>query len=183
LDARIRGQRAKQAGDAFEKLVENQLTVLRQIGMVAFWTHTGPTFLRRGKFFAPIAAGVADYSGFFCGGLAFALEAKSTKKGRYPRSDISPQQQAHLDACARAKGLALLALQFRDEQAGLMREFLVPWADAPWERARSAESLTAAGLAGWEARRPRIFDPFVWACDSCGAVHMRNEDRCEACRR
>ena len=95
-----------------------------------------------------VAKGVADYVGTLCDkGRALALEAKSTSALRLSRKVVSAKQALHLDAVSRVGGLALLLVEFRSE--GRTRHFAVPWADVPWTKLRSADSVCELDLAAW----------------------------------
>lgn len=146
-----RGAEARAAGRAFEKKVEARLEALRERHdpAVACWEHNEPRMAGWGKRPFVIGAAVADYTGVLVGGLAFALEAKSVKDGRFERNAISATQQTHLTRVARAGGVALLYLEFRDEEAGRYPSYTVPWDIAPWQVLRSAQTLEAHLVEEW----------------------------------
>lgn len=172
LASRLQGIKAQAAGARFEDIVEHRLDALEHDGIVAHWTHNQPAFKRIGeRRFVPVEAGDADYTGMFTGGLYWALEAKSSTDPRFPLERIEMTQILHLDNVARSGGLAFLALQFR--VAGRARDFLIPWSSVPWKTARTAQAVYLEDLADWEvpAYAPNFFDPFVWSCSSCLAVH------------
>ena len=160
------GARAKAAGGAWEGFVEGQNEMAIRLGLLACVEHTRPPMIVRGGKAIYTAASVADYIGTLAAGtflvdpqhlldrrvgsgLSLALEAKSCADARFYRQHISPGQQAHLAAVSRAGGLALLLVEFREEKAALwtIRRFAGRWDALPWERARTAETLTAAGMA------------------------------------
>lgn len=175
--ARARGAAqsyAVAAGKQFEvNCVGLQLEGLRQRGVIAHLQHAEPTYrMQRGHLVA-VAQGGADWSGLFAGGgLAFAIEVKSTQDTRYRRNQLHDGQIAHMDAAANAGALALLAIEFRSQEkfAGDSlrppRRFVVPWRRIPWQRAVSAESITADALeaAGWAMvgqAECGMLDPFI----------------------
>lgn len=133
-------------GRAFEEAAENKLTVLKQIGIVAWWEHQHPEMFRRNGMWMKGAASGADFSGVLRGGRAFALEVKSVgpDEERDPvlirEKAISPKQLEHLDAVAAAGGLAVLAVQFRHELAPWLVA-VVQWTRVPWEQARVRSHL------------------------------------------
>lgn len=192
---RVAGARAVDAGKAFEKKIRSEIEIAKHAGLVAWYQHAEPAFRliwKRGRDgrptreFMPCAAGFADYSGILCGGLAFAVEVKATKDPRFARSKISPAQQAHLDATAAAGGLALLALQLRDHDAGTVLELVMPWREVPWVVKRSAETLGADDptITHWRidnTPRPGALGRFLWRCSRCGraaAVSMCSHSCC-----
>lgn len=164
------GRVAAKAGRAFEERIEEALDLLLQQHIVEHWHHTQPGYrmIGRGRFM-PVAAGVADFSAVLRGGLALAIEAKAENSRRFARARVSELQQAHLAAVHRAGGIALLAVQLRDDEAGRRDVFIAPWATAPWEVARSAETLTAAGLAPYRVEGEAIdLSEFYERCAECG---------------
>jgi len=173
----IRGARAQAAGEAFEELVEGLLKAATQTGLVADWEHTQPLFRRLGAGrFAPVAAGRADYSGMLVGGLAFALECKSTKEARFYRRQLPPRQVAHLDATLRGGGLALLAVEFRE--AIHVHRFAIPWGAIPWARALSADSIRASALEIHRLRYPWLLEPHLARCEACGRASALGRHTC-----
>src|SRR5258706_13247625 len=97
--------------------------------------------------------GIADRIGTFEGGRSFAAEAKSTSEGILYRSEVKPKQQEHLNAVAKAGGLALLLIEFRMDMSPYWVRFAVPWLDTPWEIKRSAESVSPLMLVNWSVSR------------------------------
>lgn len=188
LNRRAGGSRAARVGREFENRIQSQLAIARANRLVEHFVHTEPAFAMRkrknaeDRGFAPIAPGVADFSGHLFGGLALAIEAKSESGRRFNISRISDNQIAHLNATARG-GLSLLALEFRDMDRGLCEEYVVPWREAPWEVAVSARTLTAAGLerGGWRAQRPHVFARFLVVCPECCMVWPRYRARVCSC--
>jgi hypothetical protein len=98
------------------------------------------------------------------------MEAKSENTRRFKRGRISEEQEKHLDACARGGGLAILTVQFRDDDKGLAWWFVIPWRQVPWEVAISAQSLTMDTLAPFQAREDRLLDASIVVCKGCGMV-------------
>ena len=152
---------ARDTGAAFEAWVDVQHEFALRLGLLACVEHTRPPAIIRNGRMIYTAASVADWIGTLGRassrpGVSLAVEAKSTTHGRLPRDRIAPLQAAHLDVVSRAGGLALLLVEFRSEKAALwtVTRFACPWLAVPWERARTAESVTAAALAGWEVAVP-----------------------------
>lgn len=142
------GRAKKQAGQLFEAWLDWQHAHAIALGYLAHVQRNEPgTRMVRGKVIYTAKAGT-DYSGTLAStGKSFAAEAKSIKGSRLARSLIAPQQQAHLSAVAKAGGLALLLVEFRDgcERA----RFAAPWMEIPWQRLRTAESVDARALKAW----------------------------------
>lgn len=150
------GRKKQQAGSNFEAWVEVQHEKAILLGILAHVEKTEPhAKVVKGKL-QFLEKGVADYVGVLCrdearghaGGRYLATEAKSTADKRLYKSVVSKKQRDHLNAVARAGGLALLVAEFRETGAPSSR-FAVPWLDVPWAVAESAESVTADGLAGY----------------------------------
>lgn len=174
--------RAVEAGKSFEEVIEGHLSTAASNRLVDQWKHNEPHFVRAGfKRFVPAEAGIADYSGVLFGGIAFGLEVKSTAGDRFAKASVSESQQTHLDALARAGALALLALQFRNDRAGAVDNFLVPWQAAPWEIARTAESLTRGALSAWRLEEPYMLTRFVRRCSMCRMVWPRYSSSARCC--
>ncbi len=176
-DPAARGALNQAAGRRLEDAIQLGLVIARQQGVVAWWHHTQALFRPVGAGrFLPVAAGLSDYVGQLRGGLALAIEAKSTEDGRLYRSAITEAQQQHLAACAAGAGLAVLAVQFRDTPGWPL--YLVPWAEVPWVRKRTADSLTAAGLevAGWRASTQDLLGPLLVVCQRCRRFEPRGRD-------
>lgn len=147
------GRRAKAAGSAWETWIETQHEKARHFGILAHVEHAEPhTRVINGRV-EYTEKGVADYFGTLEGGRSLATETKSTKASRFPRNEVSSKQQDHLERVARAGGLALLAIEFRVvETFGTWQRlrFAVPWLEVPWQIKRTAESVSAEDLKGWE---------------------------------
>lgn len=144
-------------GRAWETAVTNKLKVLHQIGVVAWWEHGQPqvAWLPHLRAWKKTGDSGADVSGVLSGnGRAFAAEIKSvgSRDGRAPvlvREDaMRPRQVEHLDAVARAGGLALLAVQFRGEGSPWLNS-VIPWAEVPWEKARVKHHVVAGDCERW----------------------------------
>lgn len=132
------------AGARFEQWVEAQHVVARNRGLLVHAEHTQAVArVIRGKV-VYAAPGVADYVLCLAGGRYAAVEAKACDGPRLYRSRIGSIQARHLDAVARGGALALLIVKY----VGI-DYFAVPWREVPWERARSADSVSAASLASW----------------------------------
>lgn len=139
--------RVQQASGArFEQWVEAQHAVARSRGLLVHAEHTQAVARVIGRKVVYVAPGVADYVLCLRGGRYAAVEAKACDGPRLYKSRIGPLQARHLDAVARGGGaLALLVVKY--EAADY---FATPWLDVPWERARSADSVTAAALDPWK---------------------------------
>jgi len=138
-------------GAAFESWIEVQHTKARRLGILAHVYHNEPTVKRIKGELIYIKPGVADYTGTLEGGTAttYAAEAKSTSDERFQRAGIEPKQAEHLDAVARAGGLALLLVEFRIEELPLRLRHAIPWLEVPWKTLRSAQSISAEDVAAW----------------------------------
>jgi penicillin-binding protein-related factor A (putative recombinase) len=143
------GALAKAAGAAFEHWVEAQHGEAVRLGFLAMVTHLEPAVIATRHGIIRKAPSGPDYMGCLADSRAYCCEAKTCSGPRFERARISPLQSAHLDAVSSAGGLALLLLEFREEKAALwtIRRFAGCWEALPWERARTAETLTAAGMA------------------------------------
>lgn len=140
------GRTAQQAGSNFESWIETQHEIAERLGILAHVEHSEPHAKMIGGRLTYASPGTADYFGTLdrCG-LSYACEAKSTSAPRFQRSGIEPKQQKHLEAVARAGGLALLLVEFRYRQA----RFAIPWLQVPWEVKRTAESITPDSVGQW----------------------------------
>ncbi len=147
---------SKAVGAAFEAWIETQHTIAERLGILAHVVHNQPTATFIGGRLIYTAAGVADYTGTLDrSGLTLAVEAKSTQADKLARSAVEPKQQQHLEAVARAGGLALLLVEFR--QPGVLRNafrFAIPWLKVPWKIARTKENLYLDDLldSEWKIR-------------------------------
>lgn len=187
---RSRGDSARLSvaiGKDFEKLVDTDLQMLIQQQVVGFYAHTEVGYRKKGKFFQPVEAGFADFSGHFRrGAISFAIEAKSRTGDRFGFNEIPEKQVEHLEAVASAGGVSLLALEFRYElpPTGFAipapRRFAVPWRKVPWRVAVSARAVYADELAGYELHRP-LLASFIWSCQKCRFVWPLPRARCLAC--
>jgi len=147
------GRQAKFAGDDFEEWLNTQHEKAKHLGILAHVEKTqAVTRMVHGRLIYA-ERGVADYIGCFESGRYLALEAKSTKDKRFAKSNVSVKQQDHLERVARAGGLALLLVEFREIYLGylLRRCFAIPWLEVPWAVKRTAESISADELLGREA--------------------------------
>jgi hypothetical protein len=149
---------AHAAGAQFEGWLEVHHREAVALGLLSWWRHISPRvkWVGLGARARAVVVGeaCADYVGQTCSGRSLVIEAKSTGDVRFRRGAIEPQQLAHLDACAAHDGLAILAIEFRAQDGDALRivgRFAVPWRLVPWRKLRSAESISAADLAGFEA--------------------------------
>ena len=148
----VGGAIARNAGRAFEKLIKSHHDVAVLEGLLAFVFHVDPPVIPakdRAIFLGPSGA---DFSGVVWNGLAFTAETKSTKDPHFQRSRISKLQLAHLDATARAGGVAVLVIEFRQEREALWtyRRYAIPWRMVPWRIARTEARISPADLGAWE---------------------------------
>ena len=135
----LRGRRNKAAGDSCEAWVEAQHDMAKRLGALAHVVHNEPhaKYIRGRLIYT--SAGVADYTGILNNGTYVAIECKSTSKDALPRAAIKPMQARHLDAVAKAGGVALLLVEFRGRA---LSKFAIPWDKVPWTTKRTAESLS-----------------------------------------
>lgn len=139
------GYQAKAAGDFFEEFLNTQHEKAKFLGILAHIEKTqAKTRMIHGRL-QYVEKGWADYIGCLEGGRYLALEAKSTKDSRFPKSEISHKQQDHLDRVAKTGGLALLLIEFRYFEGSI--RFAIPWQDIPWKIKRTAESISAEDLS------------------------------------
>ena len=145
------GRTAQAVGAAFEAWIEVQHEKARRLGILAHVTHTYPEAKYIKGVLTYAQKGVADYSGTLEGGHAttYVAEAKSTSDKRFPRADIEPKQIEHLDAVARAGGLALLLIEFRINEVPLRLRHAIPWLEVPWQLRRTAQSVSAEDVVAW----------------------------------
>ena len=145
------GHTAQAVGASFEAWVEVQHDKARLLGILAHVYHNQPAskFIRGRLEY--VERGVSDYTGTLEGGHAktYAAEAKSTSDNRFPRAGIEPKQIEHLDAVARAGGLALLLVEFRVDVLPLRLRHAIPWLEIPWKTLRTAQSVSADDVATW----------------------------------
>lgn len=146
-----------QLGEAFENWVDLQHALAGVRGALVHVTHNqAQSRVVRGRLIYS-AAGVADYTGMLYGGIYLASEAKSTGKERLPKSEITPDQQDHLNAVTAGGGKAFLLVEFRGVTTlnGTLltepRRYAVPWRDVPWKMLRTAESVGELDLVNWRA--------------------------------
>ena len=94
-----------------------------------------------------VKPGVADFTAILYNGVGtiYAAEAKS-RSAVLKKSEVSPKQQAHLNAVVRGGGFAFLLARFTE---GGPREYAVPWLEVPWRVKKSAESVDAEALSPW----------------------------------
>lgn len=162
----IAGRSSKLAGDAFEIWLSYQHEEAIRRGFLACVEKSEPHAKILSGRVVYTAKGVADYFGTLAagtrsapsfstparpagsdsGGLSFVAEAKSTADERLARAVVSQKQSDHLDAVARAGGLALLLCEFR---AAAPTRCAIPWAEVPWRKLRTADSLGRAEVGRW----------------------------------
>jgi len=159
----LAGRKAKRRGEALETWVRGLLISALLALVIAHWMQIWPEAKHkrapdgRGGWRFELRWGArahADFAGTTADGRSFAIECKTVEGARLPRARIAAQQVKHLDAVARAGGVALLALEFRDEGpvVSVGRQYLVPWGQVPWVVARSAQAVEEASLARWRIK-------------------------------
>jgi Holliday junction resolvase len=143
------GKRAQAHGAAFETWLEASHITARTYGYVV-WIEKIPTptrMVRTKTGWQAVftkAQELVDFVGLLPNGRMLVVEAKS-KIGRLSRTEVQPHQQRLLALCERAGGVALLAVELDH------RRFAVPWGKVPWQTLRTAETIGAEDLEGWEA--------------------------------
>lgn len=143
------GRFAKAVGDLFEGWFAGQCDFAKRKGQLAHIHHNEPKTVITKAGLKHAKKSVADNSGALEGGRSLVAETKSTGSIDFPRSEVLPLQQDHLERNACAGGLSLLVVEFRSPR---IRRFSVPWMHVPWQVKQSAETVTAELLAagGWE---------------------------------
>ena len=140
------GRTNQAVGSNFEIWIEGQHQKALYLGILAHVAHNQPSTKMIGGRLIYTEAGVADYTGVLDrSGKTLAVEAKSTGDDKLYRTVISPTQIKHLDAVAKAGGLALLLVEFRTDR----KRFAIPWLEVPWTILRSSQSVTADTLSKW----------------------------------
>lgn len=163
-DVRVRaGRRARRLGEDLERWVASYLSTAQRVGAVAWWmkVHPGVRHARvqvDGRWGFKLVWGeraAADFVGLLPDGRMLCIECKTVEGQRLSRAAIKPQQLAHLGAVAAAGGIALLAVEFRDEGTvtRAARQYVIPWHLVPWATARTAQSLTELAATPWRERR------------------------------
>lgn len=157
------GRRAKRLGDDLERWVAAYLSTALRVGALSWWMKVHPGVVHKralidGRWGFKLAWGeraAADFVGLLPEGRMVAIECKSVEGQRLALSAIQPQQRTHLSAVAAAGGVALLVAEFRDEGAvtRAARQYVIPWHQVPWAKARTAESLTELAATPWRERR------------------------------
>lgn len=164
------GRAAQRIGDALERWVASYLATAVQAGVLAWWikiqagAKEGPVRdrgsggWRKGIIWTARAA--ADFAGFTPSGRPVAIECKTVAGVRLYHAAIEPQQLDHLARTSSAGGIALLAVEFRNEGRATRdaRQYFIPWHLVPWETARSAPSLTELGAAPWRERAGELLE-------------------------
>lgn len=143
------GRHAKAAGDQFEVWMEGQLDHSMRLGILACWHHNEPKVKVYNGRVNYDAKSVADYSATFEGSRSGAFESKSTSTKNFPLSEVSLLQQRHLEAVAKAGGIALLVVEFRSAVAPLFQRFAIPWLDVPWIVLKTAKTINPSLLSQW----------------------------------
>lgn len=167
------GEDAQKAGKAFELLIDKELDDEHKARRISWHDRHQPLYrpLGGGRY-APVAKGKADHGGMFVGGLAFAIEDKSSESGSLGRSAMRAGEITHLDATARDGGLALLAIELRPPRGPVAR-FVVPWDRVPWKRSGKGAGVSMAALVGWEMPEQGFLRRFVTWCPACHAYRLR----------
>ena len=129
-------RRSQAKGAVWEKFVIEWLKRLKTAGALTAFHKLEPT--KVGDRFTKDAG--ADFVCCTSSGQYVAIECKATDQERFKRSEVSQVQTEHLDAVP----MSFLALRIGPEM------FFVPWRAIPWEKLRTAESVTAARLGAWK---------------------------------
>lgn len=163
-DNRVRGgRRAKRRGEALETWLRALLSAALTGHVLAHWMQIWPEAVHkrvpdgRGGWHFTLSWGErahADFAGTTVDGRSIAIECKTVEGARLARTRIKPQQLAHLDAVAKAGGVALLVVGFRDEGmvTSVERQYAIPWHLVPWVKVRTALSIDEASVAQWRVR-------------------------------
>ena len=148
------GARAKSNGGEFEKYLEDVVfKAALDSGYFARIDKQNPTYVasrnRAGVTFKPRAASGTDWialGGPDCKWRYIAIEAKSVDGDSLPRSAISAEQTAHLQAATDAGQLAILMIQFG---SGSRRTTAVRWKEERFHRRGNGFSLQAESISKW----------------------------------
>lgn len=160
------GRANKSAGSTWEIWLDLQHREAIRRGLLACVEHSQPSsrivagriiYSRPGvaDYFGTLALGTRSTSLFssraqhpasILDGVSFAAEAKSTSSDRLARAEVKTKQAEHLDAVSRAGGLALLLIEFRTSTPVRCS---VPWAEVPWKKLRTADSVGIVELTEW----------------------------------
>ena len=147
------GRKAHSHGAQFEDYLERVIfaEALRS-GYFARVDKQNPTYFatrsRAGVTFKPRAASGADWialGGPDCKWRYIAIEAKSVDGDSLPRSAISAEQTAHLQAATDAGQLAILMIQFGSGS----RTTAVRWKEERFHRRGNGFSLQAESISKW----------------------------------
>jgi len=147
------GRKAHNNGAQFEDYLERVIfaEALRS-GYFARVDKQNPTYFatrsRAGVTFKPRAASGADWialGGPDCKWRYVAIEAKSVDGDSLPRSAISAEQAAHLQAATDAGQLAILMIQFGSGS----RITAVSWKEERFHRRGNGFSLQAENISKW----------------------------------
>jgi penicillin-binding protein-related factor A (putative recombinase) len=133
------GRLAHAAGESLERWLDGQHRLARSLGLGHIRKVGAPVVVGRGG--KPVewaGTGPSDYQGVLRGGIAIAIEAKSVEH-RLSRADVRLHQQHDLAAVSALGGIALLAVEIRDQQLIAV----VPWQSVPWtQRSRQINGRT-----------------------------------------
>lgn len=191
------GKKAQSVGENFEGRLRALLEGARLSRRLVWWTKI-ETPTKQVRLPRPVNGerykivwgekAAADFMAVTEGGCPVVIECKSVQGTRLPQAAIQPQQRTQLDAVAAAGGLALLAVEFRTEGKVIhhARQYLVPWRTVPWEKARTAWSLTETACVPWVIRQgtllehireaEAIFSP-DWFCTLASLVMLLGDVR------
>lgn len=142
-------RKSQVVGAAFEDWINGQHKIARMQGILAHVDKTQAKTSHIKGHLTYVGKGVADYTGTLEGGLSLAEEAKSIQVRLFYKKDIDTKQADHLDRVARAGGLALFVVEFRQTEAPFFQRFAVPWLQVPWSVQISAETVAADDLKEW----------------------------------
>lgn len=156
------GAAASSAGDAWESDVFAALDTLTLAGVVAWWSHPGPSFARIDGAWRPVARGLCDVVGATRDGRVIVAEVKRTaehvvdlRATSTSRCRVKTHQRTQLSQTAGVGGVALLVVSVRGVEA------VIPWRDVAAldavnvEVARRYETRSLAAALRREIERER----------------------------
>ena len=152
---RASGRKAHSNGADFEKYLEDVIfKAALDSGYFARIDKQNPTYVatrsRAGVTFKPKARSGADWialGGPQCKWSYIAIEAKSVEGNALPRSAISDEQAAHLEAVTNCGQLAVLVIQFRSGPTSAI--CAAHWKEERFHRRGNGFSLQEGSLSKW----------------------------------
>lgn len=141
-----RGAAAQHHGDVNEDTIEAELNGGVEDGLLAWWRHFHPPFVRAGGVWRPCAIdpgrgveGSVDYIVQPMEGPSVLVEAKSVDGPRFDLKGVPDHQQRHLEVHVDAGHPAALMVTFRTEGIRMV----CPWSHVSWKRKRTALAIYA----------------------------------------